>query len=368
MDAYILRMIADMINAGVVNNDSDYIINTMIYMTSIILVAAICNTVGLIFSIIVGQCFGRDIRSNLFRKIQCFSFSNLDQYSNATLTTRLTHDITQVQQIMITLHMLLRTTLLIMGSIIIANTLNKELTFIFCMNIPIIIIIMVLVIKKGLPLFRSSQLKLDKQNFVVRENLAGVRVVRAFMREDRETEKFSFANKELKQTGIIASHISIILLPASMMMINLTVVLVLWFGGIRVIEGSVHVGDIMAYINFLAQILISVNTFSNLIIEFGRGKVSAERINEVFNTHLDITNPVSPIALVKEQVSLEFNNVVFRYPASTGNPVLSNISFSVKSGETVGILGQTGAGKTSLISLILKVIRCRVRISAFKRN
>lgn len=354
MDTYLPRLMADIVDVGVANRDLDYVLKMGTHMVIIALIGVAGGVGCIIFSTLAGQYFGRDIRSELFKKVQSFSFTNLDKFSKASLITRLTNDITQVQQVVMTilLRMGVRASLLIIIGIVMAYSLNKELVFIFWIVIPLVILIMIVVIKKVLPLFMVSQEKLDQMNLVVRENLAGVRVVKAFMREAQEKEKFRSANKDLKAISMKAFRASITLLPASLTIMNLSVVAVLWFGSMHVSRGSVSVGDIMAYINYLMQILMAMTALSNSIVSISRGKVSAHRINEVLDTNIDIINPSVPLAGVAGQVEVEFKNALFRYPESTGDPVLTNISFYVKKGETLGILGQTGAGKTTLVSLI----------------
>ncbi|MBC2579233.1 ABC transporter ATP-binding protein [Clostridium sp. DJ247] len=353
MDIYLPRLMADIVDVGIVNRDFDYVLKMGVYMVIISLIGVASGMGGIIFSTLAGQYFSRDVRSALFKKVQGLSFTNVDKLSNASIITRLTNDVTQIQQIVMTLlSMMVRASLLIIGGIVMAYSLNKELASIFWVIIPFIILILIVTIIKGLPLFKASQEKLDRLNLVVRENLAGVRVVKAFMRETLEKEKFGAANKDLKAISFKTIKVAIVLSPASMTIMNLSIVAVLWFGGMRVSGGSVSVGVIMAYINYLTQILASVAMLSNMIVSISRGKVSADRINEVLDTKVDIISPAAPSARVTGHGEVEFKSVLFRYPESTGNPVLTNISFSVKRGETVGILGQTGAGKTTLVSLI----------------
>lgn len=354
MDTYLPWLMADIVDVGIANRDFDYVLKMGGYMVIIAIIGVLGGIGGIIFSTLAGQYFGRDVRSALFNKVQALSFSNLDKFSKASIVTRLTNDVIQVQQIVMTiiLSMMVRASLLIIGGIVMAYKLNKELAFIFWFIIPLIVFIMIVIIKKGIPLFIASQEKLDQLNLVVRENLAGVRVVKVFMGETKEKEKFGVANKNLKEINIKTFKVAIVLSPVSMTIMNLSIVAVLWFGGISVSGGSVSVGVIMAYINYLTQILIAVTMLCNMIVSISRGKVSADRINEILDTKIDIINPETPVDKVTAHGEVEFENVMFRYPESTGNPVLINISLSVKRGETVGILGQTGAGKTSLVSLI----------------
>ena len=353
MDTYLPRLMADIVDVGVANRDFNYVLKMGVYMVIIALIGVAGGMGGIIFSTVAGQHFSRDVRSALFKKVQDLSFANMDKLSNASIITRLTNDVTQIQQIVMTLlSMMIRATLLIIFGIVMAYSLNKELASIFWVIIPFIILILIVTIIKGLPLFKASQEKLDRLNLVVRENLAGVRVVKAFMRETMEKEKFGAANRDLKAISFKTIKVAIVLSPASMTIMNLSIVAVLWFGGMGVSGGSVSVGVIMAYINYLTQILASVVMLNNMIVSISRGKVSAHRINEVLDTKVDIISPATPSSRVMGQGEVEFKNVLFRYPESTGNPVLTNISFSVKRGETVGILGETGAGKTTLVSLI----------------
>jgi len=353
MDTYLPRIMADIVDIGVANRDLDYVFRMGAQMVLMAFVGVIGGVGCIIFSTLAGQYFGRDIRSALFRKVQSFSFANLDKFSSASLITRLTNDVTQVQQvIMMLLRMMVRAPLLIIGGIVMAYNLNKGLAFIFWIAIPLVVVLMIVIIKIGFPLFMASQDKLDRLNLVVRENLAGVRVVKAFMRETREKEKFGIANEDLKNISIRAFRIVMAIFPASMTIMNLCIIAVLWFGGIRISGGSVSTGDIMAYINYMTQILMSLIMLSMMIVGVSRGKASVDRINEVLEARVDITNPASPSVAVTGRGEVEFRDALFRYPESTGDPVLTNISLTVERGETVGILGQTGAGKTTLVGLI----------------
>ena len=353
MDTYLPRIMADIVDVGIANRDMDY----MLRMGALMVVMAIVGFVGGIgcayYSTLAAQHSGRDIRSTLFKKIQGFSFANLDKFSGASLITRLTNDVNQLQLVvMMILRMAVRCPLLIAGGIIMAYNLNRDLAFIFWIAIPLVVLIMTAIIIASFPPFMISQEKLDRLNLILRENLAGVRVVKAFMREAKEKEKFGIANEDLKVITVKAFRISSSLYPASMTVMNLSIVAVLWFGGMRVIGGTVSTGEIMAYINYMSQILFSLTMLSWMVVGISRGKVSADRINEVLETQADIINPASPCTAVTGGGQVEFTNALFRYPGSTGDPVLSNINLSVKKGETIGILGQTGAGKTTLVSLI----------------
>jgi len=353
MDTYLPRLTADIVDVGIANRDLDYVLR----MGALMVLMAFAGVVGsagcAVFSAMAAQCFGRDVRSALFRKVQGFSFANLDKFDGASLITRMTNDITQIQQtVMMMLRMMVRAPLIIIASIVTAYSLNRDLAFVFWIAVPLVAVIMIIVMKIGFPLFIATQDKLDRLNLIVRENLAGIRVVKAFVRESQEKEKFGAANENLKKISVRSLTAVMALFPASMTIMNLAVVAVLWFGGMRVSAGSVSTGVIMAYISYMAQILLSLAMLSLVIAGISRGNASAGRISEVLEAADDITNPITPCAAITGSGEVEFRNVVFRYPESTGDPVLANLSFSVKKGETVGILGQTGAGKTTLAGLI----------------
>lgn len=297
--------------------------------------------------------FGTDIRKDMLDRIQNFSFVNLDKFKTSSLITRLTNDITQVQQIvMMSLRMLVRAPATFIGGLIMAITINTRLSLILVVAIVVLFTSVFLIIRKVGPLFNIVQQKIDNVNTVMRENLAGVRVIKSFVREKKEKEKFDVRNTELRDTTISAFRIVTLIFPVLIIIMNVVTVIILWRGGHMVFENIMPTGDLMAYITYLTQILMSLMMVSMVFVMISRGGASAERIGEIFATEIDITEPENAITSGIDKGKIEFKNVSFRYPESTGDPVLENINLTINSGETVGILGETGAGKSTLVNLI----------------
>lgn len=347
------KLMAAIVDKGIFQGDISLILRTGGTMIGLALIGVVGGIGCTAASSIASMHFGADLRSDVYEKIQNFSFSNLDKFKTASLITRLTNDIGQIQNIVLMLlRMLVRSPLLFIGGLIMAISLNAHLALIFVVVIPILIVSLSFIINKGFPLFNVVQTKLDKVNAVIRENLTGVRVVKAFVRADLEKSRFDTANSDLTYINITASRLMTLTMPLMMLIMNLSVVAVIWFGGLEVNKGTLKVGEIMAFINYMTQILSSLLMLTMAFMNFSRAKISADRINEVLETDIDIED--SPDAS-DEQIksgSIVFENVSFKYKGASGDPVLKNISFTAKPGETVAILGGTGSGKSSLVNLI----------------
>ena len=355
MDLLQPDLMAKIIDVGIANGDMHYILQKLGSMLLIAFVGMIGGICCSIFSGYVALSFGTDLRSNLFQKVQSFSFANLDHFQTSSLITRMTNDVTQVQNMVnMSLAMMIRSPLLCIGSIILAIRMNLTLSTIIVVALPITIFAALMIIRRGFPLFKQVQKRIDKVNTVMRENLAGVRLVKAFGRQREEKIRFSTANEELRDTGIRAQRVMAYGMPVLMFITNLATVAVLWFGGVQVQNASFAVGDLIAYINYLSRIMMSLIMVAFSFMQFSRGKVSADRIKEVLREEPDLTDP--PTSPDKEPPVIErgdvcFDHVTFRY-TQDGDPVLRDLSFSVKSGQTIAILGETGSGKSSLVSLI----------------
>jgi ATP-binding cassette subfamily B multidrug efflux pump len=297
--------------------------------------------------------FGTDLRGEVFKKVQKFSFANLDRFKTASLITRLTNDIVQVQNIVLmSLRMLVRAPLLCIGGIIMAVSINAKLGIILLIATPLLSISIINVVKRGFPLFGIVQRRLDKLNDVIRENLSGVRVIKAFVRADLEKNRFKEANDGMVQVSLKAGRLMMLTMPIMMIIMNFSVVAVIWFGGLQVSKGTMNVGEVMAFINYLTQILFSLMMVTMMIMNYSRAKVSADRIGEVLEANIDIIDSEAASEEVIQNGKVVFENVSFRYPGAGGDPVLKNISFTANPGETVAILGATGVGKSSLVNLI----------------
>ena len=347
------KLMTLLINNGVANQNSDYILK----LGTVMILLAILGIVGGIGSVIcasiVSQRAGTDLRKSLFMKIQDFSFHNIDTFQPPSLITRLTNDITQIQMvILMSMRMLIRAPLICFGSLFMAFTINTKLALILVISIVVLALVTFIIIRKAMPRFKKVQEKLDGVNTVMRECLAGMRVVKAFVRHDYEMEKFNIANEDYKETNIKAFRIVLLMMPAMMLIVNISVIGILRFGGIQVYDGTMTIEEIMAFITYLMQMLVALMMIAMVFIQISRAQISLTRVNEVLNEELDIVDPVNPILPETNQGELEFKNVSFRYKGGTGEPVLENISFTVNSGETIGILGETGSGKSTLVNLM----------------
>lgn len=346
-------LLAKIVDDGVAKGNLHLILRTGLLMIGIAFIGLIGGAGCTIASSIASQGFGADLRSAVFRKIQSFSFFNIDRFKPSTLITRLTNDVTQLQNlVLMSLRIVVRAPLLFIGGIIMAVSINSRLASVLLIAVPLQILAFLYLVKRGFPLFTLMQQKIDKVNAVIRENLAGIRVVKAFVREDLEKTRFNSANEDLMLTAIRAFMPIITLMPFIMLVMNLSVVAVLWYGGFLVSRGDMHVGEIMAFINYLTQILFSLMMIGNIFIFISRASASAERVNEVLEAKVDIENPIKLDSNPITMGEVIFENVSFSYDGVRGDPVLKDISFTALPGETVAIIGTTGSGKSTLVNLI----------------
>ncbi len=302
--------------------------------------------------------FGADLRQDVYNKVQTFSFTSIDKFSTGSLVTRLTNDITQLQNfINMLLRMALRSPGMLIGALIMAISMNVRLSAVLAVTIPVLLIVQSVIIGIGFPRFSKMQDKIDGLNNTVQENLTNVRVVKSFVREEHEKEKFSAANLRLKKSALAASGVMIFMHPMMSLLMNLTTCAVVWFGGNQIVEGTgLTPGDLVAFITYINQILMSLMMVSMLFITASRALASGKRIAEVLDEETDISDlhaahPYLPV----ETGSIEFKNVSFRYYKNSSAPVLDDISLSISGGQTVGLIGSTGCGKTTLVSLIARL-------------
>lgn len=347
------RLLASIVDKGIASGDMEFILRTGALMIGIAILGFLGGLGCIAASSHASLNFGTDLRSALYRKIQSFSFENIDSFQTATLITRLTNDVTQMQNVvMMSLRILVRAPLLAVGGLVMAIGINPGLALIMGVSIPVLIMALSAVIRKGFPLFAKLQQKLDNVNLVMRENLVGVRVVKAFVRGAFERARFANANEELVDVTVSALRLMALTMPLMMLIMNLSIAAVLWFGGIQVRGGAIKVGEIMAFINYMTLILFSLLMVTFVLIMFSRAKASAQRISEVLETRQDIAEIEGASNESVSRGDIAFENVSFRYEGASGDMVLKNISFEIKSGETVAILGSTGSGKSTLVSLI----------------
>lgn len=350
MDLNQPKLMSDIIDIGVANGDISYVLNVGFKMILVAMLGILGGMLCGLFSTLASMKMGKNMRQGLFDKIQSLSFSEIDKFKTSSLITRLTNDVTQVQNmVMMALRGMVRSPLICLGGIIMSLTINIKLSIIFLVVIPLIVVSVILITSKSIPFFIEMQKKIDNVNLVMRENLLGVRVIKAFVIEDKMRRRFSSANDELMDISIKAQSVTILLWPLVTLIMNLSVVAILWFGGNYVNNGSLEIGKIMAFINYLVQIMSSLNMLIMSIINFSRAKVSADRINEVLDVESSIKDREDADKIGKFDV--EFKDVYFKYNKDS-EYVLKGISFKVLEGEKIGIIGPTGSGKSSLISLI----------------
>lgn len=353
MDLMQPRFMERIIDIGLKRGDIGYILRTGLIM----ILAALIGMVGgggcVVFSSIASQNFAYDLRCELFKKIMAFSFKNVDRFRPETLITRLTNDVVQIQNVvMMMLRIVVRAPLLFIGGIIMTLTIDPKLSLVLFVSIPFVILIFYFMIKFSFPLFSQLQKRIDRVNAVMRENLLGSRVVKAFVRHEHEQKRFYDANQNLLQTSLKAFGIVVITMPLFGLVMNMAMVGVVWFGGFEVKYGNLQVGQLMAFINYTMQILFSLMMIGNIFLFITRASASAERINEVLDCGIDIKSKENAIKKPIEFGKVEFRNVTFYYNQDEESPALENISFVANPGEIVGIIGTTGSGKSTLVSLI----------------
>ena len=336
------------------NRGVSYIVMMGVAMVLTALLMMIGGTGGAYFAIKASSGFANDLRKDMFNKIQEFSFSNIDQYSTGSLITRITNDVTQIQNIIqMMLRMALRAPGMFIGALIMAFSLNTKMALVIMCIIPLLALAIFFIIKTGFPRFTAMQKKLDELNIATQENLTNIRVVKSFVREDYEEEKFDKANNELKDKTIQAIKVVIFTIPVVTLAMNITTLAVVWFGGRQIIAGSMTTGELTAFVNYVVQILISLMMVSIIILNSSRALASARRINEVLRTKVDLTDEhASRKDLTVRSGKVEFRNVCFKYYKNNAKWVLEDINLVINQGETVGIIGSTGCGKTTLVQLI----------------
>lgn len=353
MDLLQPRLVQRVIDVGIAEGDSTVIIQTGLLMVAVALVGVVGGMLCTVFALLAAQHFSADLRGELFRKVQALSFGNLDRLETGSLITRLTTDVTQVQDVVsMLLRIMVRAPLLMVGSLVMAFITSPRLSLLFVVLIPLVLISLAIIFRKIYPLFGRVQRQLDRVNTVMQENLAGVRVVRAFARAEHELARFTGVNTELMDRTIVAVRTSAITMPIMIFIVNLGIVGAIWLGGIQVDRGSLQVGQLIAFFNYLLQGMIALGMVSFLLVRMARAEASASRIGEVLDSQPDIVTPPDARSDIRLEGRVEFRNVDFTYHGEAALPVLHDISFVAEPGETVAILGATGSGKSSLVQLI----------------
>ena len=351
-ELYLPTLMSDIVDTGIVNGDTGYILRVGGWMLLVALGGAVVSILASYCSSRVAMGFGRDLRSTVFRKVQGFSLHEFDRFGTATLITRTTNDITQVQNlVMIGLRMMLFSPMMAIGGVVMALSKDPTLSLVVVVALPLLGVAIGVVAAKAIPLFKMMQQKIDKLNRVLREGLTGVRVIRAFNRISYEEGRFREANMDLTETAIRVNRLLAVLMPTLTLLMNFTTIAIIWFGGIRIDTGHMQVGDLMAFIQYAMHILFSVIMLSMMFIMVPRAAASAERINEVLDVEPAIVDPPAPRTAENLEGQVEFRNVTFRYPGAE-RPAVENISFTARPGEVTAIIGGTGAGKTTLVNLI----------------
>ena len=350
------KFMSMIINNGVASRNVAYIGKMGTLMVLTVLFMAVGGILGAYFSAKASISFTSDMRNDLFRKVQQFSFENIDDYSTGSLVTRLTNDVQQVQNVlMMGLRMALRAPGMFLGALIMAFMMNRQLAVIILIVIPLLLAAILLILKTAFPRFGEMQRRLDRLNSGIQESLTNVRVVKSFVREDHEIEKFSKLNDDLKESSLRALRIVITTMPVMMFAMNVTTLAVVWYGGNIIIAGKMPVGDLTAFTTYIVQILMSLMMLSMVFLQSSRASASMKRINEIFDTEIGLNDDYAKNKDKKvTEGRVEFKNVSFGYSGENGRKdlVLEGISFTAEPGQTIGIIGSTGSGKTSLVQLI----------------
>ncbi len=346
-------IMAKIIDKGILSGDLSVVVFWGCVLIGLTILSFLGGIVNSFAASHVAQSYGYDLRKVLFEKVQAFSFSNLNHFTTASLITRLTNDVTILQNtIFMGLRIMVRAPLLVLGSMILAFMVNVQLALIFVMTIPILVFFLIWAMKRAMRLFRSVQDQLDRVNGVMRENLMGMRLIKAFLRKDHERKRFDAVSGELKRKTVMSLRLIETTMPALTFVMNVTTLLIIWLGSNYISNGNIQVGEVVAIVNYATRITASLAVFSWLITAFSRAKASSDRVNEMIDVEIDLLDMSENNYLTNEYVGkIQFDSVSFRYPGSD-QLVLKNISFTVEAGQTVAIMGATGAGKTSLFQLI----------------
>lgn len=349
---YLPSLNADIIDNGVAQGDTAYIVRTGGLMLAVSLGQVVCAMVAVYFGAKVAMSMGRDVRARVFGKVQEFSAREVGAFGAPSLITRTTNDVQQVQMVVLLgLTLLIAAPVMAIGGVIMALREDVELSGLLLVIVPVLVVVVALVISRMRPLFKLMQVRIDSINRVLREQIQGIRVIRAFVRDDLERERFAGANADLRDVAIGVGRLMAIMFPVVMLVMNLSSVAIMWFGGHRIDDGSMQVGALTAFLSYIMQILMSVMMATMMFMIIPRAEVSADRVMEVLDTPTSVVPPTAPVTELVGHGRLELRDVEFHYPGAEAS-VLRQVSFLAEPGETTAIIGATGSGKTTLLSLI----------------
>ncbi|HVC77953.1 MAG TPA: ABC transporter ATP-binding protein [Candidatus Micrarchaeaceae archaeon] len=352
---YLPSLNADIIDNGVAKGDTGYIVSTGGWMLVVTLAQIACSVTAVYFGARAAMSFGRDMRSAIFHKVGTFSAREVGQFGAPSLITRNTNDVTQVQMlVLMTCTMMIAAPIMCVGGIIMALRQDVGLSWLMVVCIPVLVVSIALIVVRMVPQFRAMQKRIDLVNRILREQLTGIRVVRAFVRERDEAQRFAEANTALTETALRAGRLMVLIFPTVMLVLNASSIAVLWFGAGRVDSGQMQIGALTAFLMYLMLILTSVMMATFMAIMIPRAAVCADRIGEVLDTESSVVPPANPVRELRTRAELEVRDVEFRYPGAAA-PVLRNISFKATAGQTTAIIGSTGAGKSTLVSLVARL-------------
>ncbi|MFF2885423.1 ABC transporter ATP-binding protein [Paenibacillus sp. NPDC057967] len=352
-ELYLPTLMADIVNLGVVEGDTAYIWRMGGYMMGVTIIGTVVSVLASLYASRISSGFGRIVRGKVFSHVEKFSMHEFDKIGTASLITRTTNDINQVQQVlMMMLRLMVTAPMMCIGGIIMALYKDAQLTLVLLVALPVLAGAIWLIVAKGLPYFKAIQKKLDRLNLVLREGLTGIRVIRSFNRTEHERGRFEDANRDLMNTAVKVNQIMAVMMPVMMLIMNLSTIAIVWFGGWRIDSGAMGVGDLMAFIQYAMQIMFSLLMFSMMFVMVPRASASAVRIGEVLDLQPSVTDASRAVTAPRHSSGVvEFDNVSFSYPGAERS-ALSDISFRALPGEVTAIIGGTGSGKSTLIHLI----------------
>ena len=349
---YLPNLNADIINDGVVKGDIGYIVRTGGLMLLVTLLLGVCSVIATYFGARTAMAFGRDVRGAVFRKVTDFSQVETNMFGTPSLITRNTNDVTQVQMVIVlALNVMILAPIMSVGGVIMALREDVPLSSLLVVIIPLMLLVIGVLATRAMPLFRAMQKKIDRINQLMRENLSGIRVIRAFVRTEHEEERFDVANADLTETSLRVNRLFALMIPALFMILNLSTVAILWFGGLRIDSGAMPIGNLLAFLQYVMQILFAVMMAMVMFIMVPRALASAERIAQVLDTDVSLIDPEAPADVSAARGVVEFRDLEFRYPGAE-EPVLRQITFTAEPGQTTAIVGSTGSGKSTLINLL----------------